>query len=131
MKYREAIIAKTIGQFGAEISETILYAPTGRFPYDDCDLDGAFYSLSRGVENLRKRIANAAADQILDMLSQAKAHYEAGEYRLASDLMQDIKMAAMGRKPWAYPRELYRWHVSSSLPELSEADLLDKDDEGN
>jgi hypothetical protein len=38
-------------------------------------------------------------------------------------------MAIKDRQPWAYPKELYRWPVSPWLPELSEADLLDKGDE--
>jgi hypothetical protein len=93
------------------------------------------------------------------MLAQAKAHHEEGwqltkgkkppknrpnwweskeastempgwwQRRLGNALLQDMQMVIMKRQPWAYPKELYRWGVDSSLPELSEADLLSKDDD--
>lgn len=63
------------------------------------------------------------------MLAQAKAHYEAGEGRLGGPLLQDVQMVVMDRRPSAYPKELYRWPIDPSLPELSEADLLKKGDE--
>lgn len=129
MKYREGTIPKTIGQLIDRIYDTILRAPRRQFPDNDCDFDGAFYSMARGVENLRKRLGDAKADQLLDMMQQAKAHYEAGEAQLGGPLLQDVEMAIIDRKPWAYPKELYRWPISPGLPEVSEADLLDKGDE--
>ena len=40
--------------------------------------------------------------------------------------LQDVEMVVADRQPYAYPKELYRWHVDGSLPELSEADLLNR-----
>jgi hypothetical protein len=81
--------------------------------------------LERGVENLRKRFGDAKADQLLDMIRQAKAHHDAGD-KLGSRLLQDVEMLVADRQPYAYPKELYRWPTTHSLPELSEADLLEK-----
>jgi len=108
--------------------------------------------MQQGIENLRKRFGNAKADQLLDMLAQAKAHHEEGwrltggksgpegwldskdakttgwrQRRIGNALLQDIQMVIRSRQPWAYPKELYRWPVDPRLPELSEADLLKKD----
>jgi hypothetical protein len=55
-------------------------------------------------------------------------HHETGD-KLGSRLLQDVEMVVADRQPYAYPKELYRWHLDASLPELSEADLLDRDNE--
>ena len=127
MKYLEGAIPETAGDLRALIGDTMLRAPRRQFP-ESRDFDGAFYSASRGVENVRKRFGNALADQLLDMLAQAKAHYEAGDNKLGGALMEDAKTLVMGRKPWAYPKELYRWSLGSSFPELTEADVLNKEE---
>lgn len=127
MKYIEGVIPETAGELRAFISDTMLRAPTRKFP-DYKDFDGAFYILFKGVDNLRKRLSDAKANQVLEMLAQAKAHYEAGENKLGGALMEDTKMVIMKRQPWAYPKGLYRWAVDPLLPEISEADILNKDD---
>lgn len=127
MKYSEGTIPGSIGELKARIGDTMLRAPKRKFP-DSYDFDGTFYSMSRGVENLRKKFGDVMADQVLEMLAQAKAHYEAGDNRLGGALMEDAKMVVMKRQPWAYPKELYRWAVDPSLPEVTEADILNKDD---
>ncbi|MGK6321431.1 hypothetical protein [Sphingomonas sp. DT-204] len=80
------------------------------------------------MENLRKKFGDAKADQLLDMIRQAKAHHEAND-KLGSRLLQDVEMVVADRQPYAYPKELYRWPVDPSLPELSGADLIGGDDE--
>jgi len=127
MKYNERVIPQTTGELKAFISDAMLRAPRHQFPEDE-DFDGAFYVLSKGVENLRKRLGDTKANQVAEMLAQAKAHYEAGENKLAGALMEDTKMVIMKRQPWAYPKELYRWAVDPTLPEVSEADILNKED---
>ena len=127
MKYNERVIPQTTGELRAFISDAMLRTPEREFD-DYEDFDGAFYVLSKGVENLRKRFGDVKANQVLEMLTQAKAHYEAGENKLAGALMEDAKMVIMKRQPWAYPKELYRWAVDPSLPEISEADYLNKED---
>lgn len=125
MKYVEGAIPKTPGQLRDEMSTTMLRAPRRQFDEHE-DFDGIFYSMTRGVENLRKRFGDVKADQLLDMLAQAKAHYEAGDIKLGGALMEDSKMVVIDRQPWAYPAELYRWRKNPWLPEVSEADVLDK-----
>ena len=129
MKYLEGAIPKSKGELKALLSDIMLRAPGRQFPATK-DFDGAFYSAMRGVENIRGRMTESKASQLLEMLAQAKAHYEADENKLGGALMEDAKMTIMGRQPWAYPRELYRWTIESGLPEISEADILNKDDEG-
>ena len=129
MKYRERLAPKTKSQLRDRIVTTLMRAPTRHFPEDyGLDFDGAYYSLERGVENLREKFGNTKADQLLDMIRQAKVHHEAGD-KLGSRLLQDVEMVVADRQPYAYPKELYRWYLDASLPELSEADLLDGDDE--
>ena len=129
MKYRESLIPSTKERLRNLIVTTLMRAPTRHFPEDyGSDFDGAYYSLERGVENLRKKFGDAKADQLLDMIRQAKAHHEAND-KLGSRLLQDVEMVVADRQPYAYPKELYRWHVDASLPELSEADLLRQDDD--
>ena len=125
MKY--ARIPETVGELKAQISDAMLRAPEREFD-DYEDFDGGFYSMFKCVENLRKRFGDTKANQVFEMLTQAKAHYEAGDNRLAGALMEDTKMVIMKRQPWAYPKDLYRWVVDLTLPEISEADILNKDD---
>ena len=125
MKYREETMPKSPGELRDRISDTMLRAPRRQFP-EGYDFDGAFFVMSRGVENLRNRLGNAKADQLAEMLTLSKAHYEAGDNELGGALMEDTKMVLMGRQPWAYPKEHYRWSVDPLLPEVSEADLVNK-----
>ncbi len=162
MIFREATIPKAPGQLKDVLGVAILNCATRKFPSTVADskpffdFEGIFYSMQRGVENLRKRFGDAKADQLLDMLAQAKVHHEEGwrltggkppppdrpkwweskdaptkmpgwwQRRLGNALLQDMQMVIMSRQPWAYPKELYRWGVDPSLPELSEADLVNK-----
>jgi len=128
MRYREALIPKTKGQLRDNISDAMLRAPRRQFP-DWEDLEGTFFSMECGVANLRARLGDAKADQLLEMLNCAKAHYEAGDNSLGGALMEDTKMILMDRQPWAYPKELFRWSANPWLPEISEVDLCNKDDD--
>ena len=128
MKYSEGTIPKSTGELRDRMGDAMLRAPKRQFP-DSYDFDGTFYSMSRGVENLRNRLGGVKADQLLEMLAQAKAHYLAGDNKLGGALMEDAKMVVMKRQTWAYPKELYRWAVDPTLPEVSEADLSGKGDE--
>lgn len=115
-------------QLRDSIVATLMRAPTRHFPEDyGFDFDGAYYCLERGVENLRNKFGNTKADQLLDMIRQAKAHHEAGD-KLGSRLLQDVEMVVVNRRPYAYPKDLYRWHLDGSLPELSRADVVNQGD---
>ena len=122
------MIPKAVGQLRDSVVATLMRAPTRHFPPEyGFDFDGAYYSLQCGVENLRKKFGDAKADQLLDMIRQAKLHHEA-EDKLGSRLLQDVEMVVADRQPYAYPKELYRWPRDPSLPELTEADVLNRDD---
>jgi uncharacterized protein with von Willebrand factor type A (vWA) domain len=125
MKY--ARIPETADELKAQISDAMLRAPEREFDYYE-DFDGVFYSMFKCVENLSKRLGDVKANQLLEMLVQAKAQYVAGENKLDGALMEDTKMVIMNRQTWAYPKELYRWTIDYSLPEISEADILNKND---
>ena len=165
MIFREWAIPKTPSQLRDIIGLAILNCPRRTFPSTVVDsnpffdFEGIFYTMQRGVENLRKRLGDRNTDQLLDMLAQAKARHEEGwrltggkespkdkpkwweskdapiempgwwQRRLGNALLQDMQMIIIKRQPWAYPKELYRWGVDPSLPELSEADLLGKGDD--
>ena len=134
MRYPENLIPKTIRDLRGAIVVAAMEIPRGEFTRSPItgeayyDFEGTYYTLERGVENLRKKFGDTKADQLLDMIRQAKQHHEAGD-KLGSRLLQDVEMVIAERQPYAYPKELYRWHVDASLPELSEADLLSKDNE--
>lgn len=126
MKYKESLVPKTKSLRDC-INNVMLSAPNRRFLEFE-DFEGAFFCLVRGVENLRKSLGGAKADQLLEMLAQAKGHYEAGDNKLGGCLLEDTKMVLLERQPWAYPKDLYRWPVDSSLPEVSESDLSRNDE---
>jgi hypothetical protein len=128
MRYVASLIPTTVRGLRDLVVTTLLRAPTRHFP-DDCseDFDGSYHSLERGVENLRKKFGDTKSDQLLDMIRQAKKHHEAND-KLGSRLLQDVEMVIANRQPYAYPPELYRWPLDPSLPELSNADLLNPKD---
>jgi hypothetical protein len=160
--YPERTIPKTFGELTDKLAVAELCLSTRKFPTGVdgrpyYNFEGIFYSLGQGIQNLRRRLGNATADQLLDMLAQAKLHHEEGwrltrgkpppknkprwwespdaptemrgwwQHRIGNCLLQDMEMVIRKRKPWAYPKELYRWPTNPNLPELSEADLLKKD----
>ncbi|MCP1585414.1 hypothetical protein IAE60_02590 [Pseudoxanthomonas mexicana] len=110
MKYKESLIPKTQKDLHDYICNVMLSAPTRRF-LDFEDFDGAFFVLERGIDNLLGRFGDMKSKQLLDMLQQAKTHYESGDNKLGGALMEDTRKVVMGRQPWAYPKELYRWAV--------------------
>lgn len=132
MLYPEGTIPKTPRDLTDKISVAMLTVPDRKFPTSAAtgkpyyDFDGIFETMLRGAENLRRRFGSEKADQLAEMLVQAKAHYAAGDSRLGGALLEDAKMVVLDRQPWAYPTDLYRWVRDSSLPEVGAADLQDK-----
>lgn len=129
MKYSKALIPVTLTDMRASISTAMLRCPKRHFEHYE-DFDGVFFCLMTGVENLRPRLGETKARQLIEMLTLAKGHYEAGDSRLGGALMEDAKMLVIGRQPWAYPQEPYRWPRDPALPELSESDYSAKEVEG-
>jgi hypothetical protein len=124
MKYSDNTVPKSLGQLRDAMTFTLVHAYDNSFP-DWCglDLDGAFHRLFLGIENLRRRFGDSKADQLLDMLQQAKTHFVAGEGKLGSWLMQDAEEVVSDRRPFAYPRELYRWPIDPDARAVEPADL--------
>ena len=71
--------------------------------------DEGFESIRQSIQHLRGKLGDALARQLLEMTEQAKAHFEDGEIRFGGRLMQDIEYVAQGKKPFAFPEEMYRW----------------------
>lgn len=108
MRYREESTPTTVQGLQDRLVWVSAHAQTRSFPDYSDDFDGSFFSLERGVENLRKRLGDELADQAIDMIRQAKAHYEAND-GLGTRLIQDIEEIIRSRPPFAYPKRLYRW----------------------
>ena len=108
-KYSEGTIPKTPGQ----LCDAVVFM-------------GAFHRLFQGVENLRKRFGDSKSDQLLDMLRQAKTHFEAGEDFLGARLTQDIEEVIFDRLPFAYPKDRYRWPIDPNARPVVPMDLLRK-----
>ena len=125
MKFREGLIPKTRRELRDAIIDLLMRAPTRRFP-ESYDLEGAYLMLQRGVENLRQSFGDSKADQLLDMIQQAKLHHQWND-KLGSRLLQDAEMVVADRQPYAYPKERYRWKVDHSLPDSTEADFPSDD----
>mgnify|MGYP000636465149 CR=1 FL=1 len=78
------------------------------FPTKYQTYDEAWAELFINYDLLRSKLG-LLHEQIIDMTKQAKVHYETGERKLGSWLMQDIGEVVRGQPPFAYPEELYRW----------------------
>lgn len=101
-----------------ELADSIIYLrtncnakdyPTGFQIYDE-----AWEELRQNLDHLHKKLGDARYAQLIEMVAQAKAHYDAeaeDEHQgfLGSWLMQDIEQVVKGKPPFAYPEELYRW----------------------
>jgi hypothetical protein len=108
MRYREKSTPTTVQGLHDRLVWVSAHAQTRSFPDYSDDFEGSFFSLERGVENLRKRFGDELADQAIDMIRQAKAHYEAND-GLGTRLIQDVEEIIRNRPPFAYPKRLYRW----------------------
>jgi hypothetical protein len=123
MKYSERTIPKTAGELRDAVTFVMAHAPDHGFPdWTGLDFDGGFERLFLGVENLRRRFGDTKADQLQDMLRQAKQHFNDG-HALGGEqgqpgflnigwgcwLMQDVSEVIGDRPPFAYPEDLYRW----------------------
>ena len=113
------------------------------YPAFGVTLEEAWLQLRADIDQMRRKLTDARADQLLDMLDQARKHFQEAyrlspqrrpepggtgfeSLKLGSRLMQDIEWVARGRKPFAYPRELYRWPLIPGSREAGDPNL-DKD----
>jgi hypothetical protein len=85
-----------------------------QYPTEFQTYDEGWESLSQSLDHLRGTLGQVRYAQLVDMVAQAKTHYDAeakDEHQgfLGSWLMQDIEQVVKGKSPFAYPAELYRW----------------------
>ena len=107
-------IAQSLG----ELRDGVIYLTTKcnarAYPTEFQTYDEGWDSLSRSLDHLCGKLGEDRYIQLVDMASQAKAHYDArdaDEHQsfLGSWLMQDIEQVIKRKPPYAYPEELYRW----------------------
>ena len=94
MKYSEAMIPKTIPDLRLAIAT--VKSPDDDRQWYEPDFDGRYYEIEQGIENLRKRLGEAKADQVLDMVHQSKTHFLHRD-KLGYRLLQDAEMVVAGR----------------------------------
>lgn len=111
-----------------ELRESIVYLNLNcgdqQYPTEFQTYDEGWTSLSQSIDHLRGKLGEARHAQLVDMVAQAKAHYDEGyalndrtvevlpgfdHIKLGSRLMQDIEQVVRGKPPFAYPKDLYRW----------------------
>jgi hypothetical protein len=107
------------------------------YPTEYQTYDEAWDNLAQSLAHLRGKLGEARYAQLVEMATQAKAHYDAGyavgpapgvrpppgepgseHIKLGSWLMQDMGQVVKNKKPYAYPKELYRWPFDPSQPEF-------------
>ena len=111
-------ISKTLGELGDSVVSTRMYCNAKGFPNEFRTYDEAWEELRLSLDHLHKKLGEARYAQLVEMVAQAKAHFdaEAEDERqgfLGSWLMQDIEQVVRGKTPFAYPEELYRWPRSN------------------
>ena len=108
------LIAKNLGELIDSVVSLTMYSNTKGFPNEFKTYDEAWKELHLSLDHLRGKLREARYAQLVEMLAQAKAHYDArdaDEHQsfLGSWLMQDIEQVIKNKPPYAYPEELYHW----------------------
>jgi hypothetical protein len=107
-----------IAQNLRELTDSVVYLTTNcnhsDYPTEFQTYDEGWASLSQSLDHLRGKLGEVRYAQLVEMVAQAKAHYDAeGQDKhqgfLGSWLMQDIEQVVKDKPPFAYPHELYRW----------------------
>jgi hypothetical protein len=121
-----------IAQNLRELTDNVVYLRTNcndsDYPTEFQTYDEGWGSLRQSLDHLRAKLGDIRYAQLMEMVEQAKAHYDAGyasgpkpdvrstpddlgleHIKLGSWLMQDIEQVVKGKKPFAYPEELYSW----------------------
>jgi hypothetical protein len=108
------LIAKSLSELVDSIVSLRTRCNHKNYPTEFQTYDEAWEELSLSLDHLRKKLGEDRYAQLVEMLAQAKAHYDArdaDEHQsfLGSWLMQDIEQVIKKKPPYAYPEELYRW----------------------
>ncbi len=110
------LIANTLAELSDSITATNLISGTHAFPTEFQTYAEAWEELRQSIDHLQNKLGDERHAKLQQMLTQAKAHYDAERDRgdqqqgdLGSWLMQDIALIVDGKAPLVYPKELYRW----------------------
>jgi hypothetical protein len=107
-------ISKTRGELADSVVYLSVHCNAKAYPTEFQTYNEGWESLSRSLDHMCDKLGEARYTQLVDMVAQAKAHYDAEaedeqQGFLGSWLMQDIEQVVRGKPPFAYPEELYRW----------------------
>jgi hypothetical protein len=120
-----------------ELRRSVVYLRTNcnaaDYPTEFQTYDQGWDSLRQSLDYLRPKLGQERYANLVSMVEQAKAHYDAAyaqfpmrgirldigdagfeDLKLGSFLMQDIEQMIKGKPPFSYPPELYRWSQPSS-----------------
>lgn len=108
------LIAENIRDLLGSIVSLRMYCNAKGYPNEFKTYDEAWEELGLSLDHLSGKLGKARHAHLIDMATQAKAHFDAeveDEHQgfLGSWLMQDIEQVVKGKPPFAYPEELYRW----------------------
>jgi hypothetical protein len=107
-------ISKTLGELIDSIVSLQFQCNSKAFPTEFQTYEEAWEQRKLSIDSLLTKLGVSRHAQLIDMLTQAKAHYDAesqdsNQGYLASWLMQDIEQVIKNKPPFAYPEDLYRW----------------------
>lgn len=108
------LISKNLGELVDSVVSVRTNCNHRDFPNEFRTYDEAWEELRLSLDHLHGKLGEARYAQLIDMLAQAKAHYDAEgqdvhQGFLGSWLMQDIEQVIKKKPPYAYPEELYHW----------------------
>lgn len=107
-------ISKNINELVDSIVALCTYCNHKDYPTEFQTYEEAWEQRRLTLDHLRGKLGEDRYAQLVEMLAQAKAHYDARDADkpqsfLGSWLMQDIEQVIKKKPPYAYPEELYRW----------------------
>jgi hypothetical protein len=108
------LIAQSLGELRDSVVSLCAYCNSKGYPNEFKTYDEAWEELHLSLDHLRGKLGKVRHGQLVEMATQAKAHYDArdtDEHQsfLGSWLLQDIEQVIKRKPPYAYPEELYRW----------------------
>ena len=108
------VVANNLRELLNSIVSLTTYCNAKGYPNEFKTYDEAWEELRLSLDHLRSKLGEARHAQLIDMATQAKAHFDAEgqdeqQGLLGSWLMQDVEQVVKGKSPFAYPEELFRW----------------------
>jgi len=124
-------LSKSLSELAGEIVSVRTYSVKKDFPPVLAPYEDSWDNLYESLEFLKDKLGEGRYAQLVDMATQAKKHFDAGhapggddyQITLGARLMQDMEWVVRGRKPFAYPKELYRWPLNLRAREANDLDF--------